>query len=198
MRERFTGLLIALLCLGLFIYISYGVYQTFKLNGAESFWAHLTVGEAAVGFGTLFLAAFTALLAYNTVQDSNKALRDSQESRELMQLENQKERRRLRIKEQLEGLYSPLMSIMKYFEKPREHFIPGTIPWREMDGDIRFRYEFLSSSALREKFREYYVKRDEYPWFPAVSPGYHGGKVEAERVRERRSLTLCYWIGRLG
>jgi hypothetical protein len=161
--DRYTGWFFAILCLGLFVYISYGVYQTFTLNGAEYFWGGLTVGEAAVGFGTLFLAAFTAVLASDTVKASNKALRDSQRSRGLMLQENQRERRRSRIKEQLEGLYSPLMSIVKYFEDPREHFTPGTIPWREMDGDIRFRYEFLASNSLREKFREYYVKRDEDP-----------------------------------
>ncbi len=64
----------------------------------------MTDGELAIGLGTFALAYATIILALNETEEGKN---NREQARELAK----KDRRRMRLKEQLEGLYSPLMSI---------------------------------------------------------------------------------------
>ena len=103
----------------------------------ESF--DFSFGELAVALGTLLLALYTHYLG---VTD---------------QKESQTERRRLRIKERLEGLYSPLAGIMVFFNTEDSYLILKQ-PMHKFftDTEILRNYEYLASDELIELLREYF------------------------------------------
>jgi len=101
-----------------------------------------------VAIGTVILALFTWKLALTETEESKQ-------TRQIMIEEARKERRRLRLKEQLEGLYSPLMSFIDLIDDKEQH--------RYKDGDImpmmhglRSKFEYLAEPHLKEILREYY------------------------------------------
>lgn len=113
-------------------------------------------GEYAVAVGTILLALFTYVLAHGETEKSRK------------------ERRRLRLKEQLEKFYSPLMGEIGYFFNedisPKEkirHFYSIISLYK-----IKSIFEFLASNDLREELRMYFV----------------GGKIDIEEINNLRDI----------
>lgn len=90
-----------------------------------------------VAFGTILLALATFQLAYSEVEESRK------------------ERRRLRLKEQLEGLYAPLMTDLDLFDENKSGIsLMSTI--EIIYNKIKLKYEYLALPNLREQIREFY------------------------------------------
>ena len=77
---------------------------------ATGFSLDLGVGEAIIGIATLILALATFYLAFIDMEEGIR-------NREQSEIETGRDRRRLRLKEQLEGLYSPLLSYPDLFDK---------------------------------------------------------------------------------
>lgn len=126
-----------------------GIINTFILKTTKNDFYIINIADYAVAFGTIILAVFTARLAKITY---NEGIRQRAESR--------KERRRLRIKEQLEELYSPLRAEIEFFvhekipfDRKRDHFKTLMTLYK-----IKEKYEFLASEKLREELREYFNK----------------------------------------
>jgi hypothetical protein len=146
-----------------------GYIYTVDKYGGDYFFQNYSIGELIIGLGTVTLAFFTASLADSSTGDAKK-------SRDITLQENKKERRRLRIKEQLEGLYSPLMSYIYLFNVVDEHFSlserhlygasprdPKTAIWLLIQ-EIRGKYNFLAEPELREELNKYYMFRDDPPY----------------------------------
>lgn len=119
----------------------------------------MTDGEFAIGLGTFTLAYATIILALN---ETDEGRNNREQARELAE----KDRRRMRLKEQLEGLYSPLMSIKETdfltyqyhrYEEPKpggpsenEHYVH-----RKMT-ELISKYNFLATDHLRVSLNVYY------------------------------------------
>lgn len=116
--------------------IGYGFIMVYIIHGEEKLY-EANFGDFSVAIGTILLAGFTVYLAWIEID------------------EGKKERRRLRLKEQLEEFYSPLMAHIEFFDKLDEHRVRDTAIWKLMV-PMRNRYEFLASPDLREKLRTYY------------------------------------------
>jgi hypothetical protein len=93
-------------------------------------------GDFAIGTATLFLAFATFFLAFIGIDESKK------------------DRRRLRIKEKLEGLYSPLMANIKSFQDYDEKKI-NTSVHNFMLG-LKNKYIYLAEPDLRKILFTYY------------------------------------------
>jgi hypothetical protein len=115
-------------------------------------------GEFFIGGATVFLAMVTFALVLSGANESKK------------------ERKRKRLKEQLEGLYSPLMSYIYLFNVVDEHFSsnerrlrlisshdPKTAIWLLIQ-EIRGKYNFLAEPELRKELNKYYLFRDDPPY----------------------------------
>ena len=101
-----------------------------------------------VAIGTVILALFTWKLAITETEESKQ-------TRQIMIDEARRERRRLRLKEQLEGLYSPLMSFIDLIEYRYQHGYREGLIVPLMDS-LRIKYEYLAEPDLKEILREYY------------------------------------------
>ena len=121
----------------------------------------MTDGDFAIGLGTFTLAYATIILALN---ETDEGRNNREQARELAE----KDRRRMRLKEQLEGLYSPLMSIKetdfltyqyhRYTERERAGMYPAEkehYVHRKM-AELRSKYSFLATDQLRVSFNVYY------------------------------------------
>lgn len=95
-------------------------------------------GDLFVGLATVVLACATFSLVWEEIDASKK------------------ERRRLRLKEQLEGLYSPLIGLGDQFENPMLHSTSHPNPVHTTMENIRSVYSYLASGALKNKFDLYY------------------------------------------
>lgn len=117
----------------------------------------MTDGELAIGLGTFVLAYATIIL---TLNETNEGRINREQDKDLAE----KDRRRMRLKEQLEGLYSPLMSIKetdfltyqyhrdKEPEKggPSEHYVHKKM------AEIKSKYNFLATDQLKISLAVYY------------------------------------------
>ncbi|MGD0805492.1 MAG: hypothetical protein ABSA11_15640 [Candidatus Bathyarchaeia archaeon] len=176
------------IAIGLFLLVIIFVFfsidsmlTTVELNGWEYFYGSLKIGDIIVGLGTVLLAVFTGLLAFTSSRDARR------------------ERRVMRIKEQLEGLYSPLMAYIKYFDNVDEHFSLSerkinavrkageTKVWLLMH-EIRSKYEFLAEPELKRKLREYYIEKDTPPYDMVGSIIYNKGLEWRERLVHIKTL----------
>ena len=114
-----------------------------------------------VGVGTFLLAMATFYLAYTEMAES---IKNRIQYRELAE----KDRRRRRLKEQLEGLYSPLISIgetdfltylnHRYTERERAGMIPAEkehFVHKKM-AEIRSKYNFLATFEMKQSLDVYY------------------------------------------
>jgi hypothetical protein len=117
-------------------------------SSPQDFWK-ANIGEILVGLGTILLAFFTSLLTTATEREGKK-------QRKMIIEEAQTERQRLRLKEQLEGLYSPLIGLGTNFEKPEFHSVYYKHPVRTTMGNIRSVYSYLASNALKDLLDLYY------------------------------------------
>ena len=117
-------------------------------SSPQDFWK-VNIGEILVGLGTIVLAFFTSLLTTATEREGKK-------QRKMIIEEAQTERQRLRFKEQLEGLYSPLIGLGTNFEKPEFHSVYYKHLVRTTMGNIRSVYSYLASSALKDLLDLYY------------------------------------------
>lgn len=130
-------------------WILIGYWNALKMHGVENIF-ETSFGEISVAVGTILLAFFTMELAYGEVKDNR-------EMRQLMIEEAYNERRRLRIKEQLEGLYSFLIAHRDLFvEGDYEHTKGVDIDPFMAKYLIKGKYEFLASQKLKLLFREYF------------------------------------------
>jgi hypothetical protein len=112
----------------------------------------IDLGEAVIGLATEVLAFATLLLAITEIHEGNL-------NRELQSQESKNERNRLRLKEQLEGFYSPIMPYVDDFNDKT----PRSVFYIEKEGLLNYiqsKYEFLASPELRELFRRFYDKDD--------------------------------------
>lgn len=98
-------------------------------------------GGASIGLGTALLAYFTARLAQATIN------------------EGKMERRRLRIKEKLEGFYSPLVHEIENIERIKQCTV------YDMKNNLQSQFKeftpviaFLASENLKEKIAKLYKK----------------------------------------
>jgi hypothetical protein len=128
------------------IIVGFGVlittFQTEKLEiGIE-------LGEGVIGIATLFLAYATFYLAFSEMEEGIR-------NREQAETEAKNERRRLRIKEQLDELYSPIVAYMNLIiDKSQHTYREGEImPLMEK---IRSKYEYLAEPKLQKLLQEYY------------------------------------------
>jgi hypothetical protein len=133
--------------------------------------------EYATGVGTILLAFVTQDLVFNEID------------------EGKKNRRRDRIRDQLEGLYSPAMAWIDKFAITEEHFTkaeshkikgsskndPKTYTW-QMIQDIRSKFEFLAEPILKEQFRQYYEAREHPPYDEK------GGQIYEKEIEFRKIL----------
>lgn len=107
------------------------------------FSSDMSAGDLLVGIPTAFLAIATFSLVWVEINA------------------NRKERERVRLKERLEGLYSPLMGLGDDFVKPEEHNMTSVGPVYRTMFKIRSVYSYLASSAIKELldnyFKKYYV-----------------------------------------
>jgi len=121
----------------------------------------MTDGELAIGLGTFTLAYATIILA---LIETEEGMNNREQARELAE----KDRRRMRLKEQLEGLYSPLMSIKetdfliyqyhRFEGREGAGMIPAEIEHyvhRKM-AELRSKYNFLTTDELRVSLNVYY------------------------------------------
>jgi len=92
-------------------------------------------GGFSVALGTALLAFYTARLAGVTIN------------------EGRRERRQQRIKEQLEGLYSPLMAHIIDFERDKHY-----ADFKDLLKEIKMRYEYLANPDFLKEMREYFVE----------------------------------------
>jgi len=126
----------------------------------------LSWGELVIGAATLVLGFATYFLGYTGLADNELNRKQDIELAE-------KDRRRLRLKEQLEGLYSPLIGIGKkdFITKPYHTYDP---PRAEIYGapphyihkimvEIRSKYKFLAEDELKEAL-DYYYKKEFNDW----------------------------------
>jgi len=130
------------------------------MNGALSF------GDFLIGDATVFLAFATVILAFTQIDEGRI-------NRNQISALAEKDRRRLRLKEQLEGLYSPLIGIGRKdfivkpyhrYEAPRgEMYGPPPHYIYEMMVEIRGKYKFLAEDELKEALDHYY-KFDSDQW----------------------------------
>jgi len=108
----------------------------------------LGIGEAIIGIATLILACATFYLAFI---DMEEGVRNRVQS----ELEARRDRRRLRLKEQLEGLYSPLIAYLDLLSDKSQHlYREGEV--MPLMLRIKTKYEFLAEPDLRELLIEYY------------------------------------------
>ena len=115
-------------------------------------------GEFFIGGATVLLAMVTFALVLSGAN------------------EGKKERKRKRLKEQLEGLYSPLMSYIYLFNVVGEHFSLSERRERAFSTDekptaiwlliqnMRGKYNFLAEPQLRKELNKYYMFRDDSPY----------------------------------
>jgi len=109
------------------------------ITGLLAYMGVMNVGELVLGLSTILLGFAIFVLAFTEVEES------------------QKDRRRLRLREQLYGLYSPLMAHINLFvEEDYEHTKIKIIdPFMEKYF-IESKYEFLALDKLKELLREYF------------------------------------------
>jgi uncharacterized integral membrane protein len=147
---------------------AFGIFITFLIilfiaininiqSSPQDFWK-VNIGEILVGLGTIILAFFTATLATATEREGKK-------QREMIIEEAQTERRRLRLKERLEGLYSPLMGLGSDFEHPETHMEYFKYQSSRGPGEvyvtmkrIRNIYSYLALSVLKDQLDGYYTQ----------------------------------------
>jgi hypothetical protein len=101
----------------------------------------MSEGDFYVGSATVLLASATFSLVWSEIDASRK------------------ERTRERLKERLEGLYSPLRGIGKNFEHNFNHITPERSVYQVML-DLRKVYSYLASDALRVQLDIYYSHID--------------------------------------
>lgn len=103
----------------------------------------MTLGEFLTGAATVFLALATFILVLTGME------------------EGKKQRRILRLKEQLEGLYSPAMAEIEKFTTIKEHFNPMHTYTKDMMHNIKLKYQFLAEPYLKEKLKKYYSESSQ-------------------------------------
>jgi len=109
----------------------------------------MTLGEFVVGVSTMILGIATFLLGFIEMTEGK-------ETREQTLLITDRERRRLRLKEQLEGLYSPLMAHIENIDQKHFHSRSGRDIHDLMHNKIKYNYELLATKPLRDKLRNYF------------------------------------------
>lgn len=109
------------------------------ITGLLAYMGVMNVGELVLGLSTILLGFAIFVLAYTQVEES------------------QKDRRRLRLREQLYGLYSPLMAHINLFVEGdyEQTKIKIIDPFMEKYL-IESKYEFLALDKLKELLREYF------------------------------------------
>ena len=121
-------------------------------------------GDFVVGEATILLAYATFFLGYAAMGDS---ILNREHERDLAA----KDRRRLRLKEQLEGLYSPLMSYIDILDNIKKH---KSEPFYSIMQKFKNKFEFLAEEDLKDLLREYYhtdlysLSKDE--WNKLINP----------------------------
>jgi hypothetical protein len=105
-------------------------------------------GDLYVGTATVILAAVTFTLVWGEIDSSKK------------------ERRRERLKEQLEGMYSPLMGLGDDFEDAKFHMSYSEHIVRETMMKIRSVYSYLASNALKSRLDLYYKQYHARDFMP--------------------------------
>jgi hypothetical protein len=114
-------------------------------------------GELVIGEATILLAFATFLLAMTETEESRQnrqiMLEEGRAQRQVMLDEARRERRRIRLREQLEGLYSPLMSFIDIIDDRTQHR-QGELMF--LITSLRTKYEYLAEPKLKEVLREYY------------------------------------------
>jgi hypothetical protein len=131
------------------ILVGIGAISHILLTGSSE----IGTGEAIIGIATFFLALATLNLAFSEMEEGIK-------NRDQSEIEASKDRRRMRLKEQLEELYSPLLSYIDFFDKVSEHSLRDTAIWKWME-TLRSKYEFLATADLKQELRKYYQCRDQ-------------------------------------
>lgn len=137
MSEKKSNIFIGIAAIAVVVFI--GFFASLLSDFHEA--SVINFGEFSVAIGTLLLAAFTFQLAVTEVEES------------------QNERKRLRLKEQLEGFYSLLMPYIDDFNDQRTR----GVFLHEKQGlmnNVQSKYEFLASPKLRELFRRFYDRND--------------------------------------
>jgi len=156
-------LLVLILVVPILVLILLSMVFTLRIVELKDFLA-INMGDVMVALGTILLAFFTAELAMSATDDA-KAYR------RLMIDEARRERRRLRIREQLYGLYSPLMAHITFFSKEDyEHRKEKMIdPFMEKYL-IKSNYQFLASDRLKDLLIQYFdttpanIRHDRGSW----------------------------------
>lgn len=156
-------LLILILVFPILVLILLSIVFTLRIVELKDFLT-INLGDVMVALGTILLAFFTAELAMSATEDA-KAYR------RVMIDEARRERRRLRIREQLYGLYSPLMAHVTLFSKEDyEHRKEKMIdPFMEKYL-IKSNYQFLASDRMKDLLIQYFdttpanIRQDTGSW----------------------------------
>lgn len=110
----------------------------------------IPLGEAVIGIGTLILAFATFYLAFSEMEEGIR-------NREQEEAEAITNRRRLRVKEQLDGFYAPVYGIGRRdfielgYHRTADHYV------HKMMKELRSKYGYLASDELREDLDHYYT-----------------------------------------
>jgi hypothetical protein len=128
----------------LVIIIAFGALYSVGTHGMNEFFK-INFGELSLALATIVLAIFTYQLASYTYQLARTEI-----------VENKKEKRRLRIQEQLKDFYAPLRAKMEYiFSEKRDYIIYFKNIIDEYD--VETKYEYFANDKLKETMREYFT-----------------------------------------
>jgi hypothetical protein len=128
----------------LVIVIAFGALYSVGTHGMNEFFL-INFGELSLALATIVLAIFTYQLASYTYILARTEID-----------ENRKERRKLRIQEQLKELYSPLRAKMEYIFSERRDYITYFKNIIDEHGVVN-KYEYYSNDKLKELMREYFT-----------------------------------------
>jgi len=164
-KNNKTFTMVALVSIAIFI--GFVIYAITNPNEARI----INFGEFSVALGTIILALFTYQLASTEIEESKK------------------ERRRLRIQEQLENFYSQLRAEMESF-LDRYRTVNDLHKGFEdtlFRLGIKGKYEFLALENLKEQFREYYKNLQVNSVF-----------LQRYRTKEGNNMTDTYIAEKIG
>jgi len=132
----------------------------------------ILVFQGKIGPDGFVVGTGTFLLAIATFHLANIERAESRQNRKQDKHLAEKDRLRLRLKEQLEGLYSPLMGIGKEdfiiqpnhrYEAPRgDQWGPDPNYVHEIMVEMRSKYKYLADDELKKALDFYYTKELDY------------------------------------
>lgn len=141
--------------------------------------------EDSISSGDFVIGLFTYFLGCTTIYLGLTEISEGRENRRQDRALAVQDRRRLKVKEQLEDLYSPLIGIgkkdfiemphHKYEEPPPGKYVKVEDHVHKVMVEIRSKYKYLAKDELKGLLDRYYLKKwetitDNTLWFEYIEP----------------------------